>query len=193
MLFEHIKRLYIGKAIGFGKVIHAYNNGWITKQQLEELRTIVVSYTKEEATLFKMEECSYLCHEAISKGIDVVLSDEKVHHFSLSSNDQNNLNAKMLNILAGVTELEYHSDGEPCVYYSVEDMTTICTSAQSKITIETTYNNCLYQWIKRCQTVDEIMTIRYGMEIPEEYWSEPWRNIVVKLENAKNIHNDQEK
>ena len=176
-MFDHIKKLYMGKAIGSAQVISAFNSGWIVESQVEEILSLKVNYTLDEAIKFKKDECSYLCSLAIANGVDVKLSDGSIEHFSLSDDDQRNLNAKMMNIVAGITELEYHSDGHACKYYSAVDMADICTAAQQKITIETTYNNCLYQWIKGCKTVEEVSAIKYGLDIPEEYWSEPWKRI----------------
>ena len=173
----------MGKAIGSAQVISALTSGWIVESQVDEILSLKVNYTLEEAMKFKREECSYLCKLAISNGVDVELSDGSIEHFSLSDDDQRNLNAKMVNIVAGVKELEYHSDGNMCRYYSDVDMASICATAQQKVTIETTYNNCLYQWIKGCTTVEEVSAIKYGADIPEEYWSEPWRNIKERLLN----------
>lgn len=187
MMYEHIKRLYLGKVIGLMKVIHAYNNGWITKEQLDTLINTKVNYSLDEAVKFALELFSYQCEKNIHAGIDIRLSDGDTHHFSLSKNDQTNLNAKMLNIMAGITELEYHSDGEPCKYYNVADMTTICMAAQAKVTAETTYYNCLSQWVRNCKTADEVMAISYGVDIPEEYQSEPWKDIVKKMNGAFDV------
>lgn len=187
-MFDHIKKLYLGKAVGAAKVIAAFNAGWIIESQVNEILSMNVKYTLDEAVKFKKEECSYLCRLAISQGVDVQLSDGTIKHFSLSEDDQRNLNAKMMNVMAGITELEYHSDGELCKYYSADDMARICSAAQHKVTIETTYNNCLYEWIRNCKTVEEVSAISYGADIPEEYWSEPWRRIKDQL----NLNNETE-
>lgn len=185
-MVNNVLGLYKGKRIGIIEVLQAWENGWITTEEKDTILNTEVYYTLEEAKSFKKKELSAICSKTILNGIDIVLSDGQAHHFSLSEKDQINLAAKMLNVGLGVTQLEYHSDGEPCQYYSPEDMSLICMSAQSKVTFETTYYNCLTQWIKDCTKVEDVMAITYGSEVPEKYWSEPWRNILIEVANAQN-------
>lgn len=177
----NMEALYKGKMIGVVEVLQAWENGWISETDKDRILSIQVAYSLSEAVKFKLKELSAVCTKSILNGIDVVLSDGTTQHFSLSEKDQINLAAKMLNVGMGATQLEYHSDGEPCIYYSAEDMATICTMAQHKVTVETTYHNCLKQWVKGCTSPEEVMAISYGSNVPEEYWSEPWRNIVTQM------------
>lgn len=179
-IHNELYRKYQNKVIGISELLKALEQGFITAESFEAITQDVPDYTLEEAAYFKRKELSYLCSKNITQGVDVELSDGNTHHFSLSDSDQRNLTTKMLNIAMGMTELEYHSDGDPCRYYSTEDMACICMMAQNKVTVETTYYNCLCQWIKGCTTPQDIMAIQYGVEIPEAYWSEPWRNIVMQ-------------
>lgn len=172
--------LYLNKKIGKVEIYNAFEKGFIDNQSVDVILDLKPDYTLEEAAKFKKAECSYICSKNIISGIDVMLSSGETKHFSLTEKDQLNLATKMLNITMGVTELEYHSDGEPCVYYNIEDMSLICATAQSKVTLETTYYNCIAQWIAGCKTPEEIMAISYGDTIPEEYWTEPWRRINEK-------------
>lgn len=170
--------LYTDKQIGYNELLRAKSNGWITDDDINDIMETPVTYTLDEAKSFKQKELSSTCSQRITSGIDVILEDNESHHFSLSENDQLNLQVKMLNITIGETNLEYHSDGNPCKYYSASDMTKICTEAQKKVTVETTRYNCLCQWIADCTTPEEVNSIEYDADIPEDYWSEPWRNIV---------------
>ena len=172
--------LYANKKIGKKDIYVAQNKGYIDEQSVDVILKKDVQYTLDEAAKFKKDECSYICSKNITAGIDVTLSNGETKHFSLGEKDQINLATKMLNIAMGAKELEYHSDGEPCVYYSAEDMSAICIAAQSKVTLETTYYNCIVQWIAGCKTPEDIMAISYGDAIPEEYWTEPWRRINEK-------------
>lgn len=173
--YSNLMQLYLGKRIGPADIMEAVDKGWLVESEASRILATKVAYTLDTAKTFKKRELSYLCQKEISKGVDVVLSDGETHHYSLSSHDQVNLNAKMTNILAGVEELEYHSDGEPCVYYSRDDMFLICAAAQEVVSHSTTYYNCLCQWLDACKTSAQVMAIEYGADIPEEYWSEPWR------------------
>lgn len=171
--------LYINKKIGKKDIYVAFDKGHLNQQSVDAILQDQPNYTLEEAAKFKKSECSYICSKVITSGIDVELSDGSIKHFSLSEKDQINLATKMLNIVMGASELEYHSDGEPCVYYTRDDMSRICTAAQLKVTTETTYYNCIAQWISGCDTPEEINAISYGDDIPEKYWTEPWRRIIA--------------
>lgn len=184
--------LYINKRIGKKDICVAFDKGHINQQSVDAILQDQPDYTLDEAVKFKKAECSYICSKLIVSGIDVALSDGSTKHFSLNEKDQLNLATKMLNVAMGIGELEYHSDGEPCMYYSAEDMTRICTAAQSKVTTETTYYNCLAQWISGCKTPEEVNAISYGDEIPEEYWTEPWRRIMDKMKPTEETPAEQE-
>lgn len=185
-MFANVQNLYYGKKIGIVEIMQACQNGWITEAERDQLMSENVIYNMEEAVRFKRRELSAICTQTIMEGIDVTLSDGITRHFSLSEKDQINLQAKTINIATGVTQLEYHSDGQPCCYYSAEDMMLICATAQAKVTYETTYYNCLTQWVAGCTTPDEISAIKYGVDVPEQYWSDPWRNIMASAMASQN-------
>lgn len=184
-LYNNLMNMYMAARIGSAEIMTARDNGWIDDAECDRIITTRIAYPLEKAKAFKKKELSYFCNKAISAGVDVQLSDGEVHHFSLTDHDQTNLNAKMSNLLAGVQKLEYHSDGDPCMYYSAEDMMQICLAAQQKVTYETTYYNCMVQRVKACQTGSQILNINYGDEVPEEFWSGPWRGIQEALEEAE--------
>lgn len=121
----------------------------------------------------KRAEISNTCAETIGKGIDVELSIG-TKHFSLTDRDQMNLFGKKDQMKSN-TELdkfEYHSDGEPCVYYSREDMTKIVETAFSFVSYHTTYCNSVFDWIRKLESAEEVRAITYGDYIPTEYQSE---------------------
>lgn len=180
-LYSTLYQSYANRQIGPADVKAAVKNNFITEQEASTILEIQVKYSLDLARQYKKKELSTDCQAAIGLGVDVPLSDGTVKHFSLTDHDQTNLTAKMMNILAGGTSFEYHSDGEPCVYYSAEDMGTICVAAQQKVSYETTYYNCLCQWMNGLTDPDEVMAIQYGMDIPKEYWSEPWKNYMEQL------------
>lgn len=132
--------------------------------------------TQEELLTYarasKKAEVSAACEQIIRKGITVKLSDGAVEHFSLTDHDQINLFGKQAQLAAGAEKLEYHADGQPCRYYSAEDMQMIIQAATFHVSYHTTYCNALNIWIAECQTADEVGTISYGADVPEEYRSE---------------------
>lgn len=103
-------------------------------------------------------------------------------HFSLTEKDQINLFGKQAQINAGVTQLEYHADGEPCRYYTVEEMTAIITDAMQYISYHTTYCNSLHTWIEKVTNKEDIEQIVYGAEIPAEYQSEVLQTYLIQMD-----------
>ena len=77
--------------------------------------------------------------------------------------------------------MEYHSDGQPCRYYSAADMQTIITTAMWHVSYHTTYCNALNMWISGAQTAEEIQQIFYGADVPEQYQSEVLKAYLVKI------------
>ncbi len=120
----------------------------------------------------KRKEISTACEQIIYRGINVTLSDGSTEHFSLTEHDQINLFGKQAQLAAGVEQMEYHADGQPCRYYSVADMQSIIQAAMWHVSYHTTYCNALNMWVAKCQTAEECQGIFYGADVPEEYQSE---------------------
>ncbi len=91
-------------------------------------------------------------------------TDGSTEHFSLTEHDQLNLFGKQVQLAAGTTELEYHADGQPCRYYSAEDMQIITSTAMAYVSYHTTYCNAVNMWIAGCETAEEVQQIYYGAE-----------------------------
>ena len=125
----------------------------------------------------KENDMSNTCSDVITNGVDVKLSDGNTYHFSLTIEDQLNLITISSMIAEGQTILPYHADGEPCVYFSAEDMTSVIETATAFKTFHTTYFNSLKTYISALETAEEIESIYYGIEIPEEYKSPVWKEI----------------
>jgi len=135
--------------------------------------------TVEYARMLKTKEMSAVCQSMISSGIDVELSDGETHHFSLTEYDQLNLFKLETIARSGeMTVLPYHEDGELCKYYPAIDIITIANAATEYITYHTTYFNCLKHYVKSLNTVNDIITIKYGCDIPEEHQSDVWKGII---------------
>lgn len=122
----------------------------------------------------KLSEVSAACEETITAGVDVQIGGA-TQHFSLTVHDQINLFGKQAQISAGAERCEYHNDGNPCRFYTAAEMGAIITAAMTHVSVQTTYCNSMYDWIKSCTKASEIETIRYGAAIPEEYQSEVMR------------------
>lgn len=169
---------------GFAEVMNAYNKGLIGRESISVLASVVPECSIETLINNKSNEFSYFCEKQIGEGIDVEMSDGTVEHFSLSTFDQLNIMRNITNAVMGMNAIEYHADNGPQKTYTVEDMNRIYSTMQAKINSETTYRNNLREWIQKLDDFDTIRKIRYGDEIPEEYWTEGWRNIQSRVAKA---------
>lgn len=120
----------------------------------------------------KTAEMSAACRAAIVAGFDVTLSDGKDHHFSLTVEDQLNLNALFGLLAAGAEQVPYHADGETCVYFTAADMQTVVQEATAHKTYHESYFNSLKAYIASKRTAASVNAIEYGTEIPEQYQSD---------------------
>ena len=136
--------------------------------------------TLEEVKAQKKAEISAACENTIHSGIDVKIG-ENWEHFSLQTNDQINLFGKQYQLANGAEFVEYHRDGYPCKYYSAKDMMQIITAAMEWVSYHTTYCNALNMWIAGAESKDEVNTIYYGADIPEEYQSEVLKDYLEKI------------
>lgn len=120
----------------------------------------------------KTAEMSAACRAAIVAGFDVTLSDGKDHHFSLTVEDQLNLNALFGLLTSGAQQVPYHADGETCVYFTAADMQTVVQEATAHKTYHESYFNSLKAYIASKRTAASVDAIEYGTEIPEQYQSD---------------------
>lgn len=137
--------------------------------------------TLEDLKAQKTSEVDGICKETIYAGVDVQLPTGTTEHFSLKEEDQINLFGKQAQINAGITQLEYHQDGHPCRYYTVEEMTAIITATMQYVSYHTTYCNSLHTWIDSVTTKENLNLIYYGATIPIEYQSEVLQTYLLQM------------
>ena len=137
--------------------------------------------TLAELQAAKKQEISRACEQTIYSGVSVTLADGSTEHFALTEHDQLNLFGKQAQLAAGIEQLEYHSDGRPCRYYSVADMKNIVEKAMWHVSYHTTYCNALNMWISGAQTAEEIQQIFYGADVPEQYQSEVLKAYLIQI------------
>lgn len=137
--------------------------------------------TLAELQAAKKQEISQACEQIIYAGISVTLADGTVEHFALTEHDQLNLFGKQAQLAAGAEQLEYHSDGKPCRYYSAADMQTIIAAAMQHVSYHTTYCNALNMWVAGCETAEELQQIYYGADVPEQYQSEVLKAYLLEI------------
>lgn len=137
--------------------------------------------TFAELQASKKQEISTACEQTIYSGVSVILADGSTEHFALTEHDQLNLFGKQVQLAAGAEQMEYHSDGQPCRYYSAADMKNIVEKAMWHVSYHTTYCNALNMWIVGCESAEEVQQIFYGADVPEQYQSEVLKAYLVKI------------
>lgn len=147
--------------------------------------------TLEELKAAKKREISQACETTIYSGVDVTLTDGSTEHFSLTEHDQLNLFGKQVQLAAGTTELEYHADGQPCRYYTAEDMKIITSAAMQHVSYHTTYCNAVNMWIAGCESTEEVQAIYYGADVPEEYQSDVLKAYIASMKESAGDENAQ--
>lgn len=124
----------------------------------------------------KIKELNRYCHNTIEAGVDVILSDNQTHHFSLTTQDQ--LNLITLSSMLDTTELiPYHADGELCNFYTAEDMNAIITAATQHKIYHTTYFNAAKNYINHLEDTETILAFNYGDTLPEEYQTDVLKSL----------------
>lgn len=141
--------------------------------------------TLDEFKATKKKEVGKDCEQTIYAGVDVELTDGSTEHFSLLERDQLNLFGKQVQMSSGAVQLEYHTDGQACRYYSVEDMQLIISAAMSFVSYHTTYCNALNMWIAGCKTIEEVQSIKYGVTVPDTYQTEVLKSYLKAKEMTK--------
>ncbi len=170
-----------------GQVVYLSNDGstYVAPDDPGELPQDPYEPSPEEllaaARTAKRAEVSAACEQAIYNGVSVTLSDGNTKHFSLAIHDQINLFGKQVQLAAGAEQLEYHADGQPCRYYSAADMQAIITAAMCHVSYHTTYCNAINMWIAGCETAEEVETIFYGANVPEEYQSKVLQSYLEQI------------
>ena len=125
---------------------------------------------------------SKACNQTIEKGVDVTLSDDQSHHFSLTTQDQLNLISLQTMIISGQTSIPYHADNEPCRFFSSDKLKIVLTVAMNYITYHESYFNSLKTYINSFEDIESISKIEYGIEIPEEYQTDVLRQLIASKE-----------
>ena len=128
----------------------------------------------------KIKSMSAACHNAITNGFDITLSDGETVHFSCTTQDQLNLITLANMAASGAMEAyPYHADGQLCKYFSADEIAAIVAKMQMLIARETTYFNSLKAYIYSLKDKTEIAAVYYGVDIPAEYQSEVYKDLFL--------------
>lgn len=150
----------------------------IPEPDLEDVKTEIINQMSNE------------CNKTILNGVDLLMPDGKTYHFSMQIEDQLKIQALALKAANGETVLPYHADGEPCRFFTVEEILMLNQAMEDIITFETTYFNSLKTYISSIENIDDLSAIKYGIEIPEEYQSEVYKKL-CDIQEAQKVTKDE--
>lgn len=138
--------------------------------------------TLQELQELKVSEMNNVQQLTIQNGVDVTLSDGNIEHFTLTEHDQTSLMGLQTQVVLGSEAIPWHTSDqtEHCKFYSNADMSLITSAALSYVTWHVTYFRDLRIYIRSLQTKEEVESVFYGMDIPEEYQSEPLKAMIVE-------------
>lgn len=134
----------------------------------------------------KIEYMSYLCHQTIENGILITLSDGLEHNFLLKDEDQVYLLGLLTELNAGALQVSYHEHDGECIYYSAEDMMQVIRASFAHIKFHQTYFGSLRTYINSMTDKNEVSAVEYGIEIPEQYQSQPLKDLYSQIEDNSN-------
>lgn len=141
--------------------------------------------TLEEIQEEKVNEMNNEQQKIISAGVDVILSDGTIEHFTLTDHDQNSLLGLKTKVLEGNELIPWHTSNQEdhCKYYSNTDMGIVTETALSFVAYHVTYFRDLRIYIRSLQEKEKVKKIYYGTEIPAKYQSQPLRDMLA-LQNV---------
>lgn len=149
------------------QVYHLYE--WAREENIETLRADIIQKMSEQ------------CEKEIIQGITI-----NNHKFSLEYSDQIAMMKILMNIQLGATQVQWHPDNEDCMTYSAEEFSVIAAKADAHVTWHQTYFNSLKKYIKNIDSVDELVNVNYGTEIPEEYQTDALKALIAMRDENDN-------
>jgi hypothetical protein len=115
----------------------------------------------------KLAELKTMCAAVIGGGVDVETS-QGLEHFSLSTEDQINIQNLALQVAGGAPSVLYHADGNICRPFAADEVNALAVAAVTHVTIQTTLYNHLKAWAQRTDDESEISAITYDSELPAD-------------------------
>lgn len=139
--------------------------------------------TLDEAKEKKVAEMNETQQQIITAGIDVTLADGTTDHFDLTDQDQIRLMGLQEQVKSGMEQISWHTsdEDEHCKFYSNTDMALIAEKAMAYVTWHVTYFRDLRIYIRSLATKEEVSAVVYGMDIPDEYQSDPLKAMIAAL------------
>lgn len=169
------------EAIETGEEVEVYEEEQQVIEEQGQPINVESEITLDYLKKVKIDEMSMICNKTITDGFDIILSDGKSYHFSMTIQDQINLISLSSLLAAGETVIPYHADGELCRGYSAEDISLVITEATNFKTYHVTYFNSLKAYIESMNNMEEVEVVSYGIDIPIDYQSDILKAIYAKL------------
>ncbi len=139
--------------------------------------------TLDELKEAKVSEMHAVQQSVIQSGIDVTMTDGTTEHFTLTDQDQTSLMGLQTQVAQGAANIPWHTSdqGEHCKYYSHAEMALIVAAAMQYVTYHVTYYRDLRIYIRSMTQAEDVDAACYGMVIPEEYQSEPLKDMLAGM------------
>lgn len=128
----------------------------------------IVYNNDQEVSLLRQQiikELSDTCHTKIVEGFEIKLSDNKAHKFTLTAEDQINLLSLESQLNTSLDTFLYHASGEPCKYFSREDIEKVIARSKKHILYHTTYFNVSKQYLSNIHDFDRLKSFSYGQDV----------------------------
>lgn len=137
----------------------------------------------EEVQEAKVIEMNAIQQQMIQEGLDIMLTDGTVEHFTLTDHDQTSLMGLQTKVSEGADQIPWHTSdqAEHCKYYSNADMAVITSRALEFVTFHVTYFRDIRIFIRALQEKEEVKNVTYGMYIPEEYQSDVLKDMYAAM------------
>ncbi len=117
-------------------------------------------YILQDVRREKLLQLSEECSETIQKGVQYGGKT-----YSLSSNDQINIDSMFNAVLAGAKEYPYHADGESCYNMKAEDIVNLYVLYKKTVTYYTTYYNQLKMYVNTLTDKESVEKVFFGQEL----------------------------
>lgn len=139
--------------------------------------------TLKELKSAKLSELNGAKEAAIAQGFNATLTDGTTEHFDLSGDAKLYLTALRTEVLTGSDPIPWHvSDSSvACKNYSNADMNIITQTALNLVVFHETYIFDITRYVNSIETEEELSSVYYGMSIPEEYQSEPLKDMLAQM------------
>lgn len=125
---------------------------------------IIVNHsTVDEVREFHKKALGRVGSALIQAGIDV-----NGEHFSLTAQDQSNIQQLVLQVQAGHDAVPYHPDGGDCRLFTAEEIMAIGTMATACVTYHTTRMNSLFGLLKTKTNKKDILAVQYDTMLDDE-------------------------